>query len=241
MTELRTPRNGVLFFTLFCGFSVFFIVMRLRLCYTVIYMFFEKRENGMKKKATEEEPRNYGIAGVLYDTISIILTAITLLSLVFTFGFRMVGVKGSSMENTLLTGDWLLVTPYYDEPQYGDIVISTKDTAAEGPLVKRVIAVAGDEVDVKDDDSVYVNGVKLDETYALTNGTFGKGDREYPITVPEDCVMLMGDNRLVSWDSRYTNIGFIETEHLLGKARLRLSSDWNIYDNFTHNALTEDK
>ena len=193
----------------------------------------------MKKDNQPEDIRNYGASGIVFDAVSIIITAIAMLSIVFTFGFRMVGVNGSSMENTLFTDDWLLVTPYYGEPQYGDIVISTKETAAEGALVKRVIAVAGDVVDIGEDDSVYINGVKLDETYALTNGTYGHGDRTYPLTVPEGCVMLMGDNRYVSWDSRYTNIGFIEEDYLLGKARLRIDRDWDIYKNFTHNALKD--
>ena len=192
-----------------------------------------------KNTAAKEDKRNYGIDGIVFDAVSILITAIALLAIVFTFGFRMVGVNGTSMENTLKGGDWLIVTPYYDEPQYGDIVISTKETAAEGALVKRVIAVEGDVVDVHEDDSVYVNGVKLDETYALTQNTYGRGDRTYPLTVPEGCVMLMGDNRTVSWDSRYSNIGFIEKDFLLGKARLRVDADWDIYKNFTHNALED--
>ena len=192
-----------------------------------------------KNTAAVEDKRNYGFEGVVFDAVSILITAIALLAIVFTFGFRMVGVNGSSMDNTLKTGDWLVVTPYFDEPQYGDIVISTKETAADGALVKRVIAVAGDVVDVHEDDSVYVNGVKLDETYALTQNTYGRGDRTYPLTVPEGCVMLMGDNRTVSWDSRYSNIGFIEKDFLLGKTRLRLDADWDIYKNFTHNALKD--
>ena len=193
----------------------------------------------MSKSKQTEENRNYGANGIVFDAVSIIVTAIAMLAIVFTFGFRMVGVNGSSMENTLFTDDWLLVTPYYGEPHYGDIVISTKETAAEGALVKRVIGLPGDEVMITEDDSVYVNGVKLDETYALTRNTHGKGDRTYPVTVPEGCVMLMGDNRDVSWDSRFTSIGYIEEEHLLGKARVRLSKDWNIYANFTHDATKD--
>ena len=193
----------------------------------------------MNKEKKPADNRNYGVNGIVFDAVSIIVTAIAMLAVVFTFGFRMVGVNGSSMENTLFTDDWLLVTPYYGEPHYGDIVISTKETAAEGALVKRVIGLPGDEVLITEDDSVYVNGIKLDETYALTRNTHGKGDRTYPVTVPDGCVMLMGDNRDVSWDSRYTSIGYIEEEHLLGKARLRLSKDWNIYANFTHDATKD--
>ncbi|MCH5197478.1 MAG: signal peptidase I [Oscillospiraceae bacterium] len=185
----------------------------------------------MRKDTKKEDNRNYGLAGILYDAVSIIITAIMLLAIVFTFCCRVVGVDGTSMNNTLADGDWLIVTPYYSEPKYGDIVIATKKTAARGPLVKRVIGLPGDEVIIDADDNVYVNGIKLNETYALVAESY-KGDRTYPVTVPEGCVMLMGDNREVSWDSRFTNIGFIEEEYLLGKAQLRLSSDWDIYYNF---------
>ncbi len=192
-----------------------------------------------KEKKENKDVRNYGFTGILMDTVSIVVTSIALLTIVFTFGFRMVGVDGDSMLDTLQTDDYVLVTPYYTAPQYGDIAICTKETAARGALVKRVIGVAGDVVDIREDDSVYVNGVKLDETYARTLNTHGKGDREYPVTVPDGCVMLMGDNREVSWDSRYTSIGFIEMDHLLGKAQLRLNADWNIYKNFTHDATKD--
>jgi len=184
----------------------------------------------MSKDTKKEEKRDYGAAGIFYDAVSIIITAIMLLAIVFTFCCRIVGVDGTSMNNTLADGNWLIVTPYYSEPKYGDIVIATKETAARGPLVKRVIGLPGDEVFIDTDDSVYVNGIKLNETYALS-GSY-KGDRTYPVTVPDGCVMLMGDNREVSWDSRYTSIGFIEEEYLLGKAQIRLSGDWDIYYNF---------
>ena len=188
-----------------------------------------KQKNESAKPKTAKETG--GVIGVCYDAVSIIVTSIMIIAVVFTFCFRLVGVDGSSMLNTLQTDDWLLVTPYYSEPQYGDIVISTKETAASGSLVKRVIAVAGDEVYVDEEDNVFVNGEKINDSYALKDGR-RRGNLTYPVTVPEDCVMLMGDNRIVSWDSRYTEIGFAETEHLLGKAQLRLSPKWNIYANF---------
>ncbi len=188
-------------------------------------------DNGEQTNGKTETKEPFSLAGVFYDAVSVVISSIVIISIVFTFGFRLVGVNGDSMLNTLKTDDWLVVTPYYGDPHYGDIVISTKETAAEGSLVKRVIAVAGDEVMIDDNDNVFVNGVKINDTYALKDGV-RRGDRSYPLTVPEDCVMLMGDNRVVSWDSRYTAIGFAETEHLLGKARLRLSKDWDIYKTF---------
>ena len=181
--------------------------------------------------AQTEAKESFSLVGTLYDAVSVVIASIVIITVVFTFAFRLVGVNGDSMLNTLQTNDWLLVTPYYGAPQYGDIVISTKDTAARGSLVKRVIAVEGQEVMNDDQDNVFVDGEKINDTYAIKDG-FRRGDRSYPITVPDYCVMLMGDNRVVSWDSRYTGIGFAETEYLLGKAQLRLSKDWDIYKTF---------
>lgn len=177
---------------------------------------------GAKSRKKKDDGEDYGFFGTVYDAVSVIVASMIIISVVFTFCFRLVGVDGPSMNNTLTNGDWLIVTPYYTEPKYKDIVISTKKTAAEGNLVKRVIAVAGDVVDIKDDGTVIVNGEELDEPYAISDGS-AHGNLSYPVTVPEDCVMLMGDNRPVSWDSRYTDIGFAETEYLMGKARLRIA------------------
>ena len=187
-----------------------------------------------EEKQEEKQEEAGTLVSAMYEGVSIVVSAIMIIALVFTFAFRLVGVSGSSMNNTLTDGDWLLVTPYYTEPQYGDIVISTKETAAEGSLVKRVIAVAGDVVEVDEHDNVTVNGVALKEdSYTLKDG--GRhGNLTYPVTVPEGCVMLMGDNRCGSWDSRFAEIGFAEDDYLLGKARLRLSRDYDIYANF-HN------
>lgn len=185
-----------------------------------------------EKQANSENKENTGIRASLYETISVVITSIMIIAVVFTFGFRLIGVDGDSMLDTLQDGNWLVVTHYYSEPQYGDIVISVKETAARGPLVKRVIAVAGDEVNIDENDNVYVNGEKINDDGFTRKDGRPRGDRVYPITVPEGCVMLMGDNRIVSWDSRYTDIGFAETEYLLGKAQFRLGKDWNIYYNF---------
>ena len=186
------------------------------------------QQNGSEAKKEEAGT----LTGALYEGVSIVVSAIMIIAVVFTFAFRLVGVQGSSMNDTLTDGDWLVVTPYYDEPQYGDIVISTKKTAAEKTLVKRVIAVAGDVDSVDEQDNVTVNGEALKEdSYTLKNGE-RHGNLTYPVTVPEGCVMLMGDNRCGSWDSRFSEIGFAEYDYLLGKAQFRLGRDFNIYATF---------
>ncbi|MBO5396122.1 MAG: signal peptidase I [Clostridia bacterium] len=188
----------------------------------------------LTEKTTENNEKS-SFASSIYEGLSVVISAIFIIALVFTFGFRLVGVSGSSMVDTLHNGEWLIVTPYYDEPEYGDIVISTHRLSTMGPIVKRVIATEGDTVDLDSDGNVYVNGVQLDESsYAVPVHTM-KGDLSYPVTVPEGCVMLFGDNRPVSSDSRYSHVGFAPVDALLGKAQLRLSGEWNIYENFTEN------
>lgn len=180
----------------------------------------------------DDSEKNSSLASSLYEAVSVVISSIMIIAVIFTFVFRLVGVNGNSMEHTLQNGDWLLVTPYYNEPEYGDIVISTKKTAAQGSLVKRVIAVAGDVVEIDENDTVYVNGKALEESsYAVKSG-IRHGNLTYPVTVPEGCVMLMGDNRPKSWDSRYSEIGFAEIDYLLGKAQFRFSSKADIYSNF---------
>lgn len=173
-----------------------------------------------------------GFAASLYEGLSVVISAIFIIALVFTFGFRLVGVSGSSMVDTLHNGDWLIVTPYYTEPQYGDIVISTHRLETMGPIVKRVIATEGDEVYIDSEGTVYVNDEKLNEDSYTMPVTRLYGDLTYPLTVPEGHVMLLGDNRPLSSDSRYSYVGFAPVDALLGKAQVRLDGEWNIYSNF---------
>lgn len=195
----------------------------------------EQTQQTQQSAPAEAEKKEQSVIGsAFFEATSVVATAIAIIAVIFTFGFRLVGVNGSSMQDTLEDGNWLIVTPYYSEPKYGDIVISTKDTAADGSLVKRVIAVAGDEVVVDEFDNVFVNGTEInDDPFIRTDGqNYRHGNLQYPVTVPEGCVMLMGDHRSVSWDSRYSEIGFAEVDYLLGKAQFRLGLDWNIYSNF---------
>lgn len=193
----------------------------------------EEKEILTEEVNTDKEKSSF--ASSIYEALSVVISAIFIIALVFTFGFRLVGVSGSSMVDTLHDGEWLIVTPYYDEPEYGDIIISTHRLESMGPIVKRVIATEGDVVNLDADGIVTVNGEILDESsYAVPVHSM-KGDLSYPVTVPEGCVMLFGDNRPISSDSRYSYVGFAPVDALLGKAQLRLSGDWNIYENFTEN------
>lgn len=184
-------------------------------------------------KTQKEAPKEkIDFASSIYEGLSVVISAIFIIALVFTFGFRLVGVSGNSMVDTLHNGDWLIVTPYYTQPEYGDIVISTHRLETMGPIVKRVIATEGDEVYVDESGDVFVNGEKLNEDSYTVEITRRYGDLSYPLTVPAGHVMLMGDNRPLSSDSRYSYVGFAPVDALLGKAQLRLSADSDIYYNF---------
>ena len=86
------------------------------------------------------------------------------------------------------------------------------------PLVKRVIAVEGQTVDITNEGEVYVDGEKLEETYIHGAKTF-KGEQTYPLEVPEGYVFVMGDHRAVSLDSRYKDVGLIDERNIIGKAQ----------------------
>lgn len=173
------------------------------------------------------------INSLFYEVVSVIVPAIVIIAMLFTFCFRLVGVSGASMDETLHDGDWLLVMPYYTDPAYGDIIISTQDNVRHENIVKRIIAKENDVVDRAADGTISVNGVELDESgYIIYGDVSGnlRGNISFPLTVPEGCVFVLGDNRGISLDSRYSEIGFVQEDYLLGKAICRVSTDWDIYE-----------
>ena len=186
------------------------------------------------KKETEEKPdgkKKFYLS--VFDLVSVIMSSFIIIAVIFTFVFRLVGVKGESMTNTLQDGDWLLTT---QESSYepGDIVVIVQDTYFHEPLIKRVIAKGGQTVDIDyNTATVYVDGVALDEPYVREDFIVEKGDyREFPYTVPEGHLFCMGDNRNGSTDSRSTLVGAIDERQILGKAVVRILpfGDFDIYD-----------
>ena len=159
----------------------------------------------------------------IYDFVSIVMSSFIIIAIVFTFAFRLVGVDGESMTNTLQHGDWL-ITVNKAEYKYGDIVVVTQDTYFHEPLIKRVIATGGQTIDIDYElNKVYVDGVELVEPYVREDFMIKKGDyREFPYTVPEGHLFCMGDNRNGSTDSRSHLVGPVDEREILGKAVLRI-------------------
>ena len=186
-----------------------------------------------KNNATENLDKKTKFQLNVYDFVSIIMTAFIIIAIVFVFAFRLVGVKGESMESTLHGNDWL-ITMQKSEYKYGDIVVTTKYNYFNEPLIKRVIATGGQTVDIDFSTStVYVDGKALDEPYINESFMVEKIDfMQFPYTVPEGYLFCMGDNRNYSTDSRSTLIGAIDEKHIMGKAVVRLLpfGDFDIYD-----------
>ena len=174
--------------------------------------------NNNKENSTSEK-RSFrdNILEYLHDLIYI-LTAVVLLCLLC---FRVVVVTGSSMYNTLIDGDYLLLisSTFYRQPQQGDIIVASKDSFDDGkPIVKRVIATEGQFVDIDfETGTVYVDGVALDEAYTYTKTTLDEGV-SFPLRVETGHVFVLGDNRNSSKDSRSPEIGQVDYREILGKA-----------------------
>ena len=156
----------------------------------------------------------------LYEWVQALVCSVLVVVVIFTFVIRLIGVDGHSMVPTLQNGDRLLVlnSMLYDDYKYGDIVVLRKDSFLEDPIVKRVIAVENQTVDIDfSTGSVYVDGVLLKEDY-INELTFLEEGTEFPLTVPKGSVFVMGDNRNKSKDSRSIEIGQIDEREILGKA-----------------------
>lgn len=194
----------------------------------------DTKKSKEKKTSSDEQPdKKKQFHLNVYDFASIIMAAFIIIALIFTFVFRLVGVKGQSMESTLFENDWL-ITMEQDEYVYGDIVVITEPNYFNEPLIKRVIATGGQIVDIDYGSStVYVDGVALTEPYI--NESFilqNDDDITFPYTVPEGYLFCMGDNRNHSTDSRSTLIGAVDERYILGRAMLRILpfGDSDIYD-----------
>ncbi len=153
----------------------------------------------------------------IYDWIQCIVMAIVICVLFFSFVVRLVDVVGGSMYPTLENGDKILVSNLFYKPKQGDIIVFRKDEYREEPLVKRIIAVEGQTVDIDFElGIVYVDGEALDEPY-IAEPTNDPEDFYGPVVVPEGCIFVMGDNRNASTDSRTTAIGFVDERCIMGK------------------------
>lgn len=167
----------------------------------------------------EKEPRSWKQSLMLY--VHDLMCMLLVVMLLFLVVFRVILVTGDSMFSTLWDGDYLLLVSehFCGEPEPGDIVVISKQSFDNGsPIVKRVIATEGQSVDIDfESGTVYVDGKALRENY-IHNETTNEEGTVFPLTVAENCIFVLGDNRAVSLDSRSPQIGQIDRREVLGKA-----------------------
>ncbi len=183
----------------------------------------QQKTQATGKKPESDNQVSLGVALLEYLHDVVYILAVILIA--FTFFVRVVIVDGSSMFDTLVDGDYLLLVnnPICGELEQGDIVVAAMDRFRGGEaIVKRVIATEGQTVDIDFRNGVvYVDNEALEEEYTYTPTNTPQG-MEFPLVVEEGCVFLMGDNRNDSRDSRDRTIGLVDEREVLGKAVLLL-------------------
>ena len=181
----------------------------------------KEKKNGEAEKEKEELSSGDSFKMDLFFWLQALVAALITLILLFTFVGRIIGVDGESMYPTLHHGDLLLLQSIGYEPEQGDVVVLTKEfDASEGPIVKRVIAVGGQTVDIDyDAGTVSVDGQVLDEPY-INEAMVPPANYEHltHVEVPEGSIFVMVDNRNHSSDSRDVTLGTVDERYVLGRA-----------------------
>ena len=156
------------------------------------------------------------------EWVETIVMAVVLVAVAFTFVARVITVDGVSMEPTYYNGDRVLVTKLAGQARQGDVVIVVG--ALEEPIIKRVVATEGQTVDFDPElGEVTVDGQPLPgSVFGIEDGITFVPDlpgmvMEFPQTVPEGCVFVLGDNRDNSTDSRFVTVGMVDQRNILGK------------------------
>lgn len=161
-----------------------------------------------------EAKRHRSLQGTVIETLLIIAAAFAIAMLVQTFMFRITGILQESMEPTIYEGDRIIVnclTYRFGEPERGDVIVARDPDDKKKDIIKRVIALGGETIEVTDG-VLYINGVVVDEPYVI-NEDVVRGQPK--TTVPEGYVYVMGDNRPKSGDSRI--FGPVAIDEIIGK------------------------
>ncbi len=180
------------------------------------------QDNIKNEENFEMENNNQKKYESIYDMVSIVVSSILMVAVIFSFVFKISTVSGESMENTLHDGDKLIISAITKDVEYGDVVVTSQPNAYEKVLIKRVIAVEGQTVWFDENTGkVIVDGRVLDEPYIKEDMEFLES-MSCLYTVPAGKVFVMGDNRNDSADSREEHIGMIDERYIIGKVVYRI-------------------
>lgn len=151
------------------------------------------------------------------STIFTLITVAAVAILVATLWLPVLEIYGDSMSPGLSDGE-IVVSTKSSSFERGDVIAFYYNNKI---LIKRVIATAGETVDIKEDGTVIINGEEVVEDY-ITDKAFGNCDIDLPYQVPENRIFVMGDHRSVSVDSRNTVVGCVGEEQIVGKIVFRV-------------------
>ena len=184
--------------------------------------------------AEEKTEKKFDLLSEIFDIVEVFAVAVAFTFLCFNFIFRVAMVDGSSMNQTLIDKERVLVWELLYKPKSGDIVVCQSERYGyDIPLVKRVIATGGQTVSIDFENwKVTVDGKTLDEPYVYHKNDRSMDTEDYyaqytldengAFTVPEGKVFVLGDNRNGSSDSRYGRIGLIDEELIAGHVIFRI-------------------
>lgn len=166
-----------------------------------------------RKRYRRQRAYNKALRGTVYVLTIVAAVAVLIATLVLP----VLQIEGTSMEPTLSNGDIVLLmkTTRFER---GDLCGFTWNNKL---LIKRVIGLPGDWIEIDVDGTVYLNGEKLDEPY-VQNKALGECDLEFPFQVPQEQLFVIGDMRESSIDSRNTMIGCVQRDQIVGKAIIRV-------------------
>ena len=157
-----------------------------------------------------------------YELIESICFPVIVITVLILFICRVIVVDGDSMTNTLYDGEKVIITNFFYEPEKGDIVVTDGRIHNGRPLIKRVIAIEGDTIEIDySTGNVTINGQVIQEDYIKEKINTDNNKQDIKITIPEGYLFLMGDNRNGSLDSR--ELGIVDKQDILGKAIFRIS------------------
>ena len=166
-----------------------------------------------RKRYRRQKAYNKALGGTIYVLTIVAAVAVLIATLVLP----VLQIEGTSMEPTLVNGDIVLLTKTTTFNR-GELCGFSWNNKL---LIKRVIGIPGDWIEIDTDGTVYLNGEKLDEPYAQQLAV-GECDLEFPFQVPQEQYFVLGDMRESSIDSRNTLIGCVEKDHIIGKVFFRI-------------------
>ena len=166
-----------------------------------------------RKRYRRQKAYNKALGGTIYVLTMVAAVAVLIATLILP----VLQIEGTSMEPTLVNGDIVLLTKT-TKFKRGELCGFSWNNKL---LIKRVIGLAGDWIEIDTDGTVYLNGEELVEPYA-GQLAMGECDLEFPYQVPQEQYFVLGDMRESSIDSRNTLIGCVEKDQILGKVFFRI-------------------